>query len=55
MYTITIYDGINTNVFAVEGTEVAFEKFEGLAELFPYDKVILTDMETGEIIAVEND
>lgn len=55
MFTITVYDGDYTNVFTVEGTEATFEKFGNLAELFPYDKVTLTDMETGKIIAIAND
>ena len=51
MYGITIIDGINQNIFIVEGTEVAYEKYEALMELFPYDHVYLWDYKTTEVVA----
>ena len=51
MYGITIIDGINQNIFIVEGCEAAYQKFEGLMELFPYDHVYLWDYKTAEVVA----
>lgn len=50
MYGITIIDA-NVNVFIVEGTEAAYEKYEGLKELFPYDRIYLWDYKSGEVVA----
>lgn len=38
------------NDFYLTGTEVAYEKYEGLKELFPDAMVDLIDLETGEIL-----
>lgn len=38
------------NDFYLTGTEVAYEKYRGLVELFPDAMVDLIDLETGEIL-----
>ena len=38
------------NDFYVSGTEAAYEKYNGLVELFPDAMVDLIDLETGEIL-----
>lgn len=51
MYGITIQDGMNQNIFIVDGCEAAYDKYEGLKELFPYDHVYMWDYKTGEVVA----
>ena len=54
IYGITIKDGDHNNIFIVEGDEAVMEKFDRLAEIFPYDNIYVWDYKTGVVKLAPN-